>query len=103
MTYSALMPNPAVVVRSTPKITMPSPAAAATSSGRTIRDERNFTCGASSIGSSFELGEPIVGILIDSPLPLTGLRPATALGPGDFSPAREKSPKVGVLIVDDES
>jgi two-component system, NtrC family, response regulator len=44
-----------------------------------------------------------VGILIDSPLPQNGLRPATALRPGDFSPAREKSPKVGVLIVDDES
>ena len=44
-----------------------------------------------------------MGILIDSPLPQNGLRPATALGPGDFSPAREKSPKVGVLIVDDES
>jgi DNA-binding NtrC family response regulator len=47
--------------------------------------------------------EAIVGILVDSPLLKNRLRPATEAGPGDFSPAREKSPKVGVLIIDDES
>ena len=45
----------------------------------------------------------IVGILVDSLLLENRLQPATEAGLGDFSPARKKSPKVGVLIVDDES
>jgi two-component system NtrC family response regulator len=44
-----------------------------------------------------------VGILVDSPLPENRLQTATDAALRDFSPAREKSPKVGVLIVDDES
>ena len=45
----------------------------------------------------------IVGILVDSPLPENRLQPAREAAPGDFSPAPKKSPKAGVLIVDDES
>jgi DNA-binding NtrC family response regulator len=47
--------------------------------------------------------DAIVGILVDSPLPESRLQAAAEAGLGDFPPAREKSPKVGVLIVDDES
>jgi two-component system, response regulator, stage 0 sporulation protein F len=45
----------------------------------------------------------IVGILVDSPLLENRLQPATETRLGDFPPAPKKSPKVGVLIVDDES
>jgi DNA-binding NtrC family response regulator len=45
----------------------------------------------------------IVGILVDSPLPENRLQPAAEARLGDFSPSAKKSPKVGVLIVDDES
>jgi DNA-binding NtrC family response regulator len=49
------------------------------------------------------LVKAIVGILVDSLLLENRLQSATEVGPGDFSLARKKSPKVGVLIVDDES
>ena len=44
-----------------------------------------------------------MGILVDSPLLENRLQPATEAGLGDFSLARKKSPKVGILIIDDES
>jgi DNA-binding NtrC family response regulator len=44
-----------------------------------------------------------VAIVIDSPLPQNTLQPLAAARAGDFPQAQENSPKVGVLIVDDES
>jgi DNA-binding NtrC family response regulator len=44
-----------------------------------------------------------VGILVESPLPESRLQAATGPELRDFSPAREKSPGIGVLVVDDES
>lgn len=43
-----------------------------------------------------------MGILVDSPLPESTLRPAAGAGVRNFPPAPKKSAKVGVLIVDDE-
>ena len=45
----------------------------------------------------------IVSILVDSPLLENRLQPSAEPRLGEFSPASKKSPKVGVLIVDDES
>ena len=44
-----------------------------------------------------------MSILADSSLPENRLQPNAEAAPGDFSPAAKKSPRVGVLIVDDES
>jgi len=44
-----------------------------------------------------------VGIVADSALPVNELPPASGTGPRNFSHGPEKFPKVGVLIVDDES
>ena len=44
-----------------------------------------------------------MAILVDSSSPESRLQPASEPGLRDFSPVRKKSPKVGVLIVDDES
>jgi DNA-binding NtrC family response regulator len=45
----------------------------------------------------------IVGLLVASSLLENRLQPASEAGPGDFSRSWKKSPKVGILIVDDES
>ena len=45
----------------------------------------------------------MVGITGDSAIPKNRLQPATEPGPRDFPRAQKKSPKVGVLVVDDES
>ncbi len=44
-----------------------------------------------------------MGILAESPFIENRLQPTDEPGPLDISPAQKKSPRIGVLIVDDES
>ena len=104
MTYSALMPNPASGREVDRENHDAEPGRSRNEllpddSGRAQLHVRSIN----HVDAGLEQRNAIVGILVDSPLPENRLQPATEPGLGDFSPAPKKSPKVGVLIVDDES